>query len=181
MLDVAHVCGGIFAAKDFDPLRHRGVSVFYPFLHPHVLQAGLALPWAARCRDGERKALLKTALARFVPPSLVYRRKSGFRPPVHRFFARREVRDYIESEILGRDSILGEFVDRRRVELLFRAAVARELDAKAYNFLWALVFLGSWLQGVFRLNRVMRDPPAGVLRVERNDKSGAGAPSPTGR
>ncbi len=151
-LDVVLVCGGIFAAKDFDPLRHRGVDVLYPFLHPDVLRLSLALPWSTRCADGQPKALLKRALARHVPAELVFRRKSGFRPRVHSAFSGADMRAFVQECALRPESPLREFLNWGPVEHLFsRAFRAEPVHTKAYNLLWVLAFLGGWIDGLTRL------------------------------
>jgi asparagine synthetase B (glutamine-hydrolysing) len=152
-LDVVLVCGGIFAAKDFDPLRHRGVDALYPFLHPDVLGPSLALPWGTRCAGGQPKAVLKRALAHHVPAGLVFRRKSGFRPRAHTAFCEADMRDFVLDSALRRDSPLREFLNWRRVERLFaRAFAAERIHTKAYNLLWVLAFVGSWIDGLTRIH-----------------------------
>jgi asparagine synthetase B (glutamine-hydrolysing) len=152
-LDLVLVCGGIFAAKDFDPLRHRGVDALYPFLHPDVLGPSLALPWSTRCAGGQPKAVLKRALVRHVPAGLVFRRKSGFRPRAHTAFCEVDMRDFVLNSALRRDSPLREFLNWRRVERLFaRAFAAERIHTKAYNLLWVLAFVGGWIDGLTRIH-----------------------------
>jgi asparagine synthase (glutamine-hydrolysing) len=152
-LDVALVCGGIFAAKDFDPLRHRGVDAVYPFLHPDVLGPSLALPWSTRCNDGQPKAMLKRALARHVPADLVFRKKSGFRPRSHSAFSELDMRDFVHDCVLRRDSPLREFLNWKPVEHLYsRAFRAEPIHAKAYSLLWVLAFVGGWIDGLTRIH-----------------------------
>jgi asparagine synthase (glutamine-hydrolysing) len=151
MLDVVHVCGGIFAAKNFDPLRHRGVDVVYPFLHPDVLGPSLGLPWGTRCAGAETKALLKRALARHVPSDLVYRKKSGFTPPLVPSFTK-GLRDFVESRALRRDGSLAEYLNWSRVERLFARVFSGErVHSGALHLLWTLTFTGSWLDGLSQL------------------------------
>lgn len=170
-LDLVHVCGGIYAAKDFDPLRHRGVDAVYPFLHPEVLGPSLRLPWSARCPDDEQKGLLKRALARHVPSDLVYRRKRGFRPRIKRFFSDGRVREFIADRALRRDSLLAEFLDWGGVDVLVsRASQVRPLHGRAYNLLWVLAFAGSWLDGLtdLEMSRQLQDEYCGDrLSVDR--------------
>jgi asparagine synthase (glutamine-hydrolysing) len=171
-LDVVHVCGGIFAAKDFDPLRHRGVDALYPFLHPDVLGPSLELPWSTRCAGAEVKALLKGALARQIPSNLVYRKKSGFGPPVLQMFTD-DMHDFIRSRVLRRDAPLAGFLRWRRVERLFARAFGGEpLHAKAYNLVWVLAFVGAWIDGLTQLRAEMQ---SNVRNVDCGEECGAGS------
>jgi Asparagine synthase len=156
-LDVGLVCGGIFASKDFDPLRHRGVDALYPFLHPDVLEPSLELPWSTRCAGGQPKAVLKRALARHVLADLVFRKKSGFRPRAHGAFSEINMRDFVQDCALRRDSPLREFLNWGPVEHLFsRAFGAEPVHTKAYNLLLVLAFVGGWIDGLTRLHAVTR-------------------------
>ena len=174
-LDVTLVCGGIFAAKDFDPLRHRGVDAVYPFLHPEVLGPSLALPWNTRCAGGQPKGLLKRALTRHVPADLVFRKKSGFRPRVHSAFSDIDMRDFVQDCALRRDSSLCEFLNWDPVEHLFsRAFDAKPIHTKAYNLLWALAFVGSWIDGLARLYTGPRGDSHGPAWSTPNDAGHCG-------
>jgi asparagine synthetase B (glutamine-hydrolysing) len=151
VLDVVHVCGGIYAAKDYDPLRHRGVDAVYPFLHPDLLMPSLKIPWSVRCVGGQPKGLLKQVLARQVPAALVYRTKSGFRPPLAYLLTRPELREFIRERVLRRDNPLAAFLRWEALEYLFSRAFRGEpIHTRAYNLLWALTFAVSWLDGLRR-------------------------------
>jgi asparagine synthetase B (glutamine-hydrolysing) len=156
-LDVVHVCAGIYAAKDFHPLRHRRLEVLYPFLYPDVLAATEALPWTARCAGGVPKGLLKRALELHVSPSMIYRPKGGFTPPIWRVLERRDVRAFIEDQALRRDSSIAHFLRWGPTTSLFERAFRGErLNQGAHNFLWILAFAGSWLEGLGRLRTMTR-------------------------
>jgi hypothetical protein len=82
----------------------------------------------------------------------VFRKKSGFRPRVESAFSEVDMRDFVRDCAFRRDSPLREFLNWDRVEHLFsRAFDAKPIHAKGYNLLWALVFVGGWIEGLTRL------------------------------
>jgi asparagine synthase (glutamine-hydrolysing) len=145
-LDLVQVCAGQFAAKSFDPLCGHGFVPVYPFLEPEVLRASLALPWETKCTGGEDKALLKSMLCRHLPRELIYRRKSGFRPPMGELLSCEAFQGLID-EALSKNSPLEPVL---RVptcrKIADRARRGRPLAFQAQYFLWLLVFLSSWIR-----------------------------------
>jgi len=55
LLDLIHVCAGIFAAKSYDPLRLHGVTPIYPFLEPKMVQLSTAMKYQDKRRPAGRR------------------------------------------------------------------------------------------------------------------------------
>jgi len=53
-----------------------------PLLDHRVVELAWRLPLAAKIRDGRGKAILRDVLARYVPPAITERPKTGFDPPL---------------------------------------------------------------------------------------------------
>jgi hypothetical protein len=83
----------------------------------------------------------------------VFRKKSGFRPRAHSAFSDVDIRDFVQNCALRRDSPLREFLNWDAVEHLFsRAFDGKPVHTKAYNLLWALAFVGGWIDGLGQLH-----------------------------
>ncbi len=144
--DMIQVCAGRFAAKSFDPLRSRGLMPCYPFLQPSMLQLSLSLPWHVKCRNGERKSLLKNILVKAVPRDLVYRKKSGFNAPMAAIMATDVMQDYLRDVALASDSPLIKLLKVKKVtEMVDRVRGGQGVAQGVHNLLWCLVFLSAWL------------------------------------
>jgi asparagine synthetase B (glutamine-hydrolysing) len=143
-LDLALVCGNIFAQKNkplFDASDHR---VAYPFLDSRMVRLALAraVHWPG---SHESKRVLKAALARQVPHELVYRPKSGFVVPMHEKF--REPR-FLEAydRLLESSAPLARLLDRRwLIAARMFLSGGRPLPAQTQNVVWAAVFTNQWL------------------------------------
>lgn len=147
MLDILHVCAGIFAAKSFDPLRHRGVSAVYPYLEPNVLRAAISLDWEQKSEEGEEKALLKNMLANHVPSEWVYRPKTGFVPPIESLLASGTAQSYVREVVLAETGPIRGFLNRDRVRKMVDAAgQEKALGGQTYYFLWGIIMLTAWLR-----------------------------------
>jgi asparagine synthetase B (glutamine-hydrolysing) len=146
-LDLAWVCAGRMAPKTFDPLRARGVHPIYPYLEPDLLQASSSVAWSVKSAGGEEKALLKTLLARQLPASLVYRRKSGFTPPYRTTLASPPLQAFLHDVVLTPANPILEWCDVPTVrDLVTRAGRGAQLSAGAVDFLWTLAFTSGWLR-----------------------------------
>ncbi|RJO70199.1 MAG: asparagine synthase (glutamine-hydrolyzing) [Myxococcales bacterium] len=69
-----------------------------PLLDKDVVEFAFRLPAHFKRRRGVRKAVLKRALERHLPKSLVHRRKQGFGVPLAEWF-RRDLRPLVETEL----------------------------------------------------------------------------------
>ncbi|MGV8041467.1 MAG: asparagine synthase (glutamine-hydrolyzing) [Thermoanaerobaculaceae bacterium] len=60
-----------------------GVEIRMPLVDHRVIAFGLSLPWTSKVRGGYSKAILRDAMAPFLPPDIAYRkRKVYFSPPI---------------------------------------------------------------------------------------------------
>jgi asparagine synthase (glutamine-hydrolysing) len=149
LLDLVHVCAGIFAAKTFDPLRAAGLRPVYPFLEPAMVRLSAALPYAAKSAERQGKIVLKRLLGRQLPRELIERPKSGFIPPMAAILTDPAIQAYSRAAVLSAQNPLRPFFHARVVgQLLDRAAAGQPLSKGSYKFLWALIFASCWLRQV---------------------------------
>lgn len=145
LLDLVHVCAGEFAAKSFDVLRALGGDPRYPFLEPPMVRAAFSLPFGARSEPGEPKAVLKRLLAERVPRELVYRAKSGFRPPLERMLTRQDVRPVLRDVLEPSLNPLLAFASLPFLaQLVERASSGLSLSYASLCHLWVHVFTTQW-------------------------------------
>ncbi len=157
-LDLAWVCAGRMAPKTFDPLRGRGVHPIYPYLEPDLLGVSSSLSWSVKSAGGEAKSLLKTILARQLPASLVYRKKSGFTPPYRATLASGPLQEFLHDVVLTPANPVLEWCDVPTIrDLVKRAGSGAHLSAGAIDFLWTLAFTSGWVRQL---------PPPQALPVE---------------
>jgi asparagine synthase (glutamine-hydrolysing) len=144
LMDLVHVCAGIYVSKDCDPLRRRGMVPFFPFLSEDVIRAGLFLMENLR-EERETKLILKRLLSKHVPNEMVYRAKSGFAPPIEVTLNSRAAKEYINDIVLSRDNPLEQFVYPRVVTKMFqRLWSGKPVYGNHFNFLWSYIFVSVW-------------------------------------
>jgi asparagine synthase (glutamine-hydrolysing) len=149
LLDLLWICAGIFAAKSFNPLRSCGLQPFFPFLSEEMIGVGAAIMKAER-QSHENKRALKALLLRDVPYQMIYRPKSGFKPPLTIILRNRKVKGYINDVILINDNPVNEFVYYPIIKKLFNRIWNSERIGKAHSsFLWAYIFGSIWLKHQF--------------------------------
>jgi asparagine synthase (glutamine-hydrolysing) len=147
VLDLLHVCSGIFAAKSFDPIRARGRRVLYPFLTSPMVELATRLPPESKSRDGVDKFVLKEILKNFLPAGLVDRPKRGFEPPMEKYLQMPLFQAYLGDVVLSRTNPVLDFVDAKTTRRMIDYAKNRPLaNREVHNFLWSLTFLTAWIQ-----------------------------------
>jgi asparagine synthase (glutamine-hydrolysing) len=146
LLDLLWVCAGIFAAKGFNPLRLCGLKPFFPFLSEKIIVAGASLMQDQAHLYGNKRAL-KALLLRDVPYEMIYRPKSGFRPPLRKILNDSKVKEYINDNVLVDNNPVNEFVYYSTVKNLFSRIWKNEQIGKHhFSFLWAYIFGSLWLK-----------------------------------
>jgi len=134
-LEQLHACGFLGEAVDSASLwttlfNHAGGDLICPFLDSRVIRLALNIEPRYRFRYRRPKDLLKRALARQMPPELVYRAKLGFGQPIFEWLAAGgQLRPWVDAI----DDY--DFVDRQAL------AAAR---ARPNWFLYSLLCFDIW-------------------------------------
>jgi len=114
-----------------------------PYLDHFLTSFALSLPAQLRVRRFETKWVLKKAAEKWLPKSVIYRRKRGLSVPTASWInhgLRAEVDRLLAPERLRTDGLMNE---RRVTSLLDEHRSGRANHAKA---LWAIVMLQYWLE-----------------------------------
>ena len=142
-----HVNSRRWAAKALSVGESLGIRVVYPYLWREILVEQGKIPWDAKIRDGVVKWPLKKLLEEFMPPSFIYRKKSGFVPPFARWLAQGEFNRRAREVLLDPGAAVALVVPSRVLEeLLSDAAQGRKLRHSVLNFLWGALFTELWLR-----------------------------------
>jgi len=114
-----------------------------PYLDHYLTSFALSLPAQLRVRRFETKWVLKKAAEKWLPKSVIYRRKRGLSVPTASWInhgLRAEVDRLLAPERLRADGLMNE---RRVTSLLDEHRSGRANHAKA---LWAIVMLQYWVE-----------------------------------
>jgi len=122
-----------------------GLEARTPLLDYRVVELGLSLPEDAKADDeGSGKLALKKVAERYVPGSVLHRRKQGFTVPLERWFGRDPaalVSDGLSDATLRRHGIV-EPARLKRLHELYREAP----DGRVAALLYSVLFLHLWLE-----------------------------------
>ena len=117
-----------------------------PFLDEAVLNFAASLPPAARVKNFSTKIFLKNYALRYLPKSIVHRRKRGLSVPIGKWL-RGPLRDWAAEKL----------ANERLEQIGVRPAAARELFAEHSGLkadharaLWTLIVLSEWLDWAAR-------------------------------
>ncbi|HEV8679837.1 MAG TPA: asparagine synthase (glutamine-hydrolyzing) [Stellaceae bacterium] len=121
----------------------HGLETRSPLLDHVLLEWAARLPPEVKMAGGRTKALFKAAMAPYLPPAILHRRKMGFAAPIDRWLRR-------ELKSLAYDTLLAPAARRRG--LMQPDYVKRLLDehctgrANHHTRLWALLMLELWFR-----------------------------------
>jgi asparagine synthase (glutamine-hydrolysing) len=114
-----------------------------PFLDADVMELAFSMPGRLKIRDGERKFVLKRAVAGLVPPRILDRRKEGFSIPMKNWL-RRDLAPLMES-LLSKDRLRSRgLVDPGEVRLMIDQHKSGR--ANHAHVLFSLMVFERWAQ-----------------------------------
>jgi asparagine synthase (glutamine-hydrolysing) len=119
-----------------------GLEAREPFLDHHLAEWANGLAASVKLARGERKALLKTIAARWLPREITPRRKVGFEMPLGQWLRRGGALAHRVQALRDGDSFVTQVAERAVIERLIA-----EHDRGAANHadvLWSLVALDTW-------------------------------------
>jgi asparagine synthase (glutamine-hydrolysing) len=119
-----------------------------PFLDVEYMRAAEALPPSLRIRGRVHKYIHKKAVAKWLPPEVIGRRKRGFETPVDRWF-RSELASYVRSTLLGPGAACATYFRPVAIEALIDEHISGRHDHQRQLFsllmfeLWYRQFIGD--------------------------------------
>jgi asparagine synthase (glutamine-hydrolysing) len=113
-----------------------------PFLDYELINFALSVPGKYKVVNGEPKYILKKALERILPHSVLYRKKMGFNVPL-REWAGDIMLDYTEMNLESFCSNIGLF-EKERLKVLIHNIRNGKTDST--NNLWTIYFLMNWFK-----------------------------------
>ncbi|MFZ4584606.1 MAG: asparagine synthase (glutamine-hydrolyzing) [Acidimicrobiia bacterium] len=88
-----------------------------PFLDHELVELALSLPSNVKVRDGATKWVVREVAKQYLPDEIFTRAKHGFKVPLDSWF-RGDLRPWARDLLTGRDSFVGQMMDRTAVDRL---------------------------------------------------------------
>jgi len=119
-----------------------------PFLDHELVELAFRVDSALKVRGGAGKWIVKEVARRYLPAPIVDRKKVGFRVPLDEWF-RQGLGDYAGDLLLGSDSFVASFLDRRGIERLLQdhRSGRRSEELRLWTLLGLEVFERRCLRG----------------------------------
>jgi asparagine synthase (glutamine-hydrolysing) len=136
----------------------NSLEVRVPFLDYRLVEFIESLPPNLKLKGFTGKYLHKKAMLKWLPREVVYRKKKGFVLPIGQWI-RTSMRPFVEDALLGRDSYVGEFFNRKYLGEILR--LDREGHESHTRHIYLLLSLELWHRAF------MRARPAAELQSDR--------------
>jgi asparagine synthase (glutamine-hydrolysing) len=117
------------------------VELRVPFLDHKLLEYIATLPDEMKVRDGQGKWILRQAMGREIPSSILHRTKKGFPLPAATWF-RTPLRDFVRETLLSRNSACKQFFDAKAIEQI--VALQEKGKFSGYQEVWSLLVFEFW-------------------------------------
>lgn len=137
----------LWTAKALSVNENLGLRIMYPFIWRDILLEQGKMPWGAKVHEGIVKWPLKKLLEDFMPADFIYRKKSGFVPPLVHWLTNREFNSKVHDVVARKDSFASQIIPSRVLnELLSDALSGKKLRFPLLNVLWGAIFTEFWIQ-----------------------------------
>ncbi len=120
----------------------HGLEIRVPFLDHRLVELMSSFPPEKQFARPPKKSLLVNSLPNPLPPEIVHRKKMGFTLPFEHWM-RNELREEVESVLLGQVPPLSDFIDEAEVQKVWVDFLARRVS---WSRPWALYVLKKWLK-----------------------------------
>jgi asparagine synthetase B (glutamine-hydrolysing) len=136
-----------WAAKALSVSESLGLRVLYPYIWRDILLEQGKIPWSAKVHNGIVKWPLKRLLEDFMPSDFIYRKKSGFVPPLVHWLTDPAFNHKARDIVARRSAFVSEVLPFQVLDRLFSDALnGKRLRTPLLNTLWGAIFTESWLQ-----------------------------------
>jgi asparagine synthase (glutamine-hydrolysing) len=135
-----------WTAKALSVSDSLGLRVIYPYVWRDILREQGKIPWETKVHNGIVKWPLKKLLEDFMPQDFIYRKKSGFVPPLVQWLTdpvfNRKARDLTARS----NGFVSQIIPIRVLDELFADALnSKRLRFPLLNTLWGAIFTESWI------------------------------------
>ncbi len=137
-LSVNYFMTNLLERKDRMSMAH-GLEVRVPFSDHRILEFVYNVPWEIKFENGVEKALLRHAMAGYLPKKILWRKKSPY-PKTHSHAYERCVRAMLAERMESEDSILHRVLNRAAL-----TALCEQESATWYGQLMSTPQLLAWL------------------------------------
>jgi asparagine synthase (glutamine-hydrolysing) len=118
-----------------------------PFLDLELMRLAESIPTAFKIRKGQQKAILKEAMAAWLPDALLQRKKIGFDTPIDQWF-RGEMRATVRERLLDHSSACRMYFRPDVIDRMIRDHESGRHDHK--RVLYSLLTFEVWYEQFIR-------------------------------
>lgn len=121
----------------------NSLEVRTPFLDYRVVDFAFRLPSQSKIHKNYRKRIVQDTFRNILPAELYHRKKQGFEVPLRDFFTR-ELKSYIQKELLNKDWIVHQNIfEFESLQNLYRT-IEQGKNGKEDWTLWAVLVFDYW-------------------------------------
>jgi asparagine synthase (glutamine-hydrolysing) len=121
----------------------NSLEVRVPLLDHKFAELSFKIPWNLKYNRGDQKYILKKAMSRYLPPSILNHAKQGFSVPLE-FWFKDDLREYVNDTLLSENSKLSSFLNRKYVKEIIEKNQKGTKDFSSR--IWPLIFFEEWLK-----------------------------------
>ena len=140
-----HTNSRLWTAKGYSPANKLNIHIIFPFTWKNMLDQQCEIPLNMKVYNNEIKWPLKKLLEKYMPKDFIYRKKSGFAPPLYRWLKIEHNYNYAHKTIMNGVAIT-QFKRDKIDKILKLIKSNKKISRYAMNLIWSLLFFEIWLK-----------------------------------
>ena len=121
----------------------NSLEVRVPFLDHKVVELASKIPVEYKINQYQKKIILKDAMKKYIPKSIIEHPKQGFAVPISNWF-KDDLFEFINDELLSNSAEIFNFFNKREIYRLI--ASHKKNYQNNSEKIWSLLFLEQWLK-----------------------------------
>lgn len=138
-----HINSRLWTAKGYSPAQNLNLDIKFPFTWKNILDFQSEIPLDMKINGTIVKWPLKKLLENYMSNEFIYRKKSGFAPPILRWLSKEENFNFFKSNIY--DGIIINYIKKEKIDKMFKKIQKGEIVSRyVITLLWSLLFFEIW-------------------------------------
>jgi asparagine synthase (glutamine-hydrolysing) len=121
----------------------NSIEARVPLLDHKFAELSFKIPWQLKLKGDNQKYILKKAMAKYLPDSILSHPKQGFAVPLSVWF-KNDLKDYINDTLLSSNAQYSTYLDKKYVHKIINnnRTTSRDLSVQ----IWSLLFFEEWVK-----------------------------------
>ena len=121
----------------------NSLEVRVPFLDHKLVELSQKIPSQLKLKNDIGKYILKKTMGKYLPTSIINRKKRGFSVPLEEWF-KKDLKEYVNDKLFNKNGLLTNYFN---IDYISKLVGDHNMGVRSFNHhIWSLLFFNEWLE-----------------------------------